>query len=88
MDGPRGAGVEFQARRADEVVDPDDLGLVMGEPASIPDMLATIHGVFGVMGVPSGAVDERVARIDPTDAYWVRQQYERSRREFRAAAAG
>ncbi len=84
---PFRGGVEFQARRGDEVVDPHDLGLVMGEPASIPDMLATVQAVFGAMGAPSGAVDERVARIDPTDAYWVRQQYERLREEFRAATA-
>lgn len=50
-------------------------------------MLATVQAVFGAMGAPSGAVDERVARIDPTDAYWVGQQYERLREEFRAATA-
>lgn len=84
---PFRGGVEFQARRADDVVDPDDLGLVMGEPGSIPDMLATVHGIFGGMGAPAGVVDERVARIDPADAYWVRQQHERLRKEFRAATA-
>lgn len=80
---PFQAGPEFVGRRAGEIIDPDDLGLIMGGRISYQPMLDTVAAIFGPMGAPAGNVEERLSRLNPADLWWAEQQYANLREAYR-----
>ncbi len=78
------AGPEYVGRTSDEIVDPDDLGLIVGGRVDYAPMLATVGAMFGPMGAPQGDLETRLARINRGDLYWAEQEYGRLRTEYRA----
>jgi predicted nucleotidyltransferase component of viral defense system len=82
---PFRGGPEFLGRTAAEIVDPDDLGLVLGGRVDYGPMLEKIGNDFGPMGAPQGAVETRLANVNRGDLYWAEGEYMRLRSEYRAA---
>jgi len=82
---PFRAGPEYVDRKVAEIVDPDDLGLIMGGKVDFGSMLQTIGSVFGPMGAPQGPVETRLASINTGDLFWAEQEYGRLREAYRAS---
>ncbi len=82
------AGPEFAGRTEPEIVDPDDLGLIMGGGVDYGAMLGTVGAMFGPMGPPAGDLEERLAAVNPADLWWAEQQYETLRAIHRSDQAG
>lgn len=76
-------GPEFVDRSVREIIDPDDLGLIVGGRVDYAPMLKTVGAVFGPMGYPVGTVEERLAKLNPGDLWWAEQEYERLRKQYR-----
>jgi len=82
---PFRVGPEYVGRKVAEIVDPDDLGLIMGDKVAYAPMLETIGAVFGPMGAPRGPVETRLAAINKGDLFWAEQEYARLRDSYRAS---
>jgi predicted nucleotidyltransferase component of viral defense system len=81
---PFRAGPEFVGRTAAEIVDPDDLGLVLGGSVDHASMLERIGDLFGPMGAPRGGMESRLAMVNRGDLYWAESEYSRLRTTYRA----
>ena len=77
------AGPEYVDRGTTEIIDPDDLGLIIGGRVDYGPMLETVAAVFGPMGSPRGPVEARLAMINRGDLYWAEQEYQRLRTAYR-----
>ena len=82
---PFRAGPEFVGRTVAEIVDPDDLGLILGGRVEYGPMLETIGDVFGPMGAPRGAIESRLAMVNRGDLFWAEGEYSRLRSAVRAS---
>ncbi len=82
---PFRGGPEFVGRTVAEIIDPDDLGLILGGRVAYGPMLARIGDDFGPMGAPQGTVETRLALVNRGDLYWAEGEYMRLRTEYRAA---
>ena len=80
---PFRGGLEYVGRQVAEVVDPDDLGLMLGGSVDYASMLETIGAIFGPMGAPKGPLETRLATINQGDLYWAEQEYARLREAYR-----
>jgi len=80
---PFRAGPEFVGRTAAEIVDPDDLGLILGGRVEFGPMLKRIGDVFGPMGAPQGAIESRLATVNRGDLFWAEGEYSRLRTAYR-----
>jgi len=82
---PFWGGPEFVGRTVAEIIDPGDLGLILGGRVDYGPMLERIRDDFGPMGVPVGAVETRLATVNRGDLYWAEGEYRRLRTEYRAS---
>lgn len=78
-------GPEFVGRTVPEIIDPDDLGLILGGRVEYGPMLERIGADFGPMGAPQGTVENRLATVNRGDLYWAEGEYMRLRSEYGAA---
>ena len=79
------AGPEYVGRKVAEIIDPDDLGLIVGGRVEYPPMLEKVGAVFGAMGGPRGPLETRLARMNRGDLHWAERECERLRVEYRAS---
>lgn len=82
---PFRGGPEYIGRQVAEVVDPDDLGLILGGKVDYASMLETIGAVFGPMSTPQGQLETRLATINRGDLYWAEEEYARLREAYRGS---
>jgi hypothetical protein len=82
---PFRGGPEFVGRTVAEIIDPDDLGLILGGRVEYRPMLERIGDEFGPLGAPQGTVETRLALVNRGDLYWAEGEYMRLRTEYRAA---
>jgi predicted nucleotidyltransferase component of viral defense system len=79
------AGPEYVGRKTVEIVDPDDLGLIVGGQVDYQEMLGAIGSIFGPMGSPSGPLEQRLAAVNKADLYWADGEYAQLAEQYRAA---
>lgn len=82
---PFRAGPEFVGRLVEEIIDPDDLGLIVGGRVDYAPMLETVGALFGPMGLPAGEIESRLSLLNRGDLWWAEQQYARLREAYRVA---